>query len=90
MAITTAVAGNHFVANGTPDNWSRREDSGVDKLELFAQQLAAKQAGMNITGTMTSDTWGAMIVSFKAAVSGRRYTSVGDKPGSRTALISNL
>lgn len=67
IGVETSVAGNLFSANGTPNAWSFRENSGTNKLQFYSQELATTQVGMNLQGTLTSDTWGAMIATFTTA-----------------------
>lgn len=70
IGVETSVAGNLFTANGTPNSWTFRENAGTNKLQFYSQELAATQAGMNLQGTLTSDTWGAMIATFKSGLAG--------------------
>lgn len=69
IGIYTSVTGTLLTADGTPDNWSFREDAGTHKLQFYSQELSSLQVAMNLKGTLPgNDTWGAMIVTFQTGI----------------------
>lgn len=66
VAFSSTVTGVLLSTDGTPNNWSNRE-TAANKLQLFDQSFTSPQTGVKLHGTITSDTWGALIATFKAA-----------------------
>lgn len=77
VAFSSTVAGNLLATDGTPNNWNNRETVASNKLQLFDQLFTTPQANVKLHGTITSDTWGAIIASFKAAQAPGAPTIIG-------------
>lgn len=91
VGIYTGSTGNVLTTTGVPNNWSFRENAAANKLQFYTQTFTTLQTGVKLQGTVTSETWGALIATFKTGSgAGRRMSSVGDRSGSRAALIYNL
>lgn len=70
VGLYTGATGNILTTDGTPNNWSAREDAATHKLQVFSQQFAATQVGAKLHGTVTSEQWGALVASFRASTGG--------------------
>lgn len=70
VAMYSSVVGHSLATDGVPNNWTNRESTTASKLQSFDQEFTSLQTGVKLHGAITSDTWGALLATFKIYVPG--------------------